>query len=94
LDRPNRAALAALRSEPELRTSSHIKVTRFDTAGDFLKRSHPELLVSKQKLRQAEAIQLARLKRENVNQNFGFASRPFVLSELPIKRPPKGVLMH
>ena len=51
-------------------------------------------MVSKQKLRQAEAIQLVRLKRESVNQNLGFASRPFVLCGLPIKRPAKGVLMH
>ena len=70
------------------------KVVGFEKAGDFLKGSHPELVVSKQKLRQAEAIQLVRLKRESVNQNLGFASRPFVLCGLPIKRPAKGMLMH
>lgn len=75
-------------------TSPHIKVAGFEKAGDFLERSHPELVVSKQKLRQAEAIQLVRFKRESVNQNLGFASRPFVLCGLPIKRPAKGVLMH
>lgn len=53
-----------------------------------------ELLISKQKLRQAEAIQLVRVNRENRNQNLGFASRPFVLCGLPIKRPQKGVLLH
>jgi hypothetical protein len=37
------------------------KVIGFEKAGDVLKRNHPELLVSKQKLRQAEAIQLVRL---------------------------------
>jgi hypothetical protein len=77
-----------------LSTSSHIKVTGFEKAGDFLKRSHPELVVSKQKLRQVEAIQLVRSNRESVNPNLGFASRPFVLCGLPIKRPAKGVLMH
>ena len=60
------------------------KVIGFEKAGDFLKRSHPELLISKQKLRQAEAIQLVRLKRDNVNQSLGFASRPFVLCGLPM----------
>ena len=73
---------------------SHIRTSGFERAGDLLKRGHPELLVSKQKLRQAEAIQLVRLKRDNVNQNLGFASRPFVLCGLPIKRPAKGVLLH
>jgi hypothetical protein len=53
-----------------------------------------ELLISKRKLRQAEAVQLVRLKRESASQNVGFASRPFVLCGLPIKRPSKGVLMH
>jgi hypothetical protein len=77
-----------------LSTSSLIKVTGFARAGEFLRRSHPELVVSKRKLRQAEAIQLVRIKREGVNQNVGFASRPFVLCGLPIKRPAKGVLMH
>jgi hypothetical protein len=53
-----------------------------------------DLLVSKRKLRQAEAIQLVRLNRESATQNLGFASRPFVLCGLPIKRPAKGILMH
>lgn len=75
-------------------TSRPAKVTGFEKAGDFLKRSHPEFVVSKQKLREAEAIQLVRLKRESVNQNLGFASRPFVLCGLPIKRPAKGCLLH
>ena len=43
---------------------------------------------------QAEAIELVRLKRESVTQNLGFASRPFVLCGLPVKRPAKGVLLH
>jgi hypothetical protein len=77
-----------------LSTSLNTKVIGFEKAGDFLKRCHPEFIVSKQKLRQAEAIQLVRLKRDNVNQNLGFASRPFVLCGLPIKRPAKGVLLH
>jgi hypothetical protein len=53
-----------------------------------------ELRISKRKLHQAEAVQLVRLKRESGSQNLGFASRPFVLCGLPIKRPAKGVLLH
>jgi hypothetical protein len=52
------------------------------------------LVVSKQKLRRAEVIQLVREKRETANQTLGFASRPFVLCGLPVKRPHAGVLLH
>jgi len=47
---------------------------------NILKRTQPELLVSKQKLRQAEVVELVRLKRETVTPNVGFASRPFVFA--------------
>jgi Plasmid encoded RepA protein len=53
-----------------------------------------ELFISKRKLRQAEAVQLVRLKRESATQSIGFASRPFVLCGLPVKRPARGVLIH
>jgi len=82
-----------MRSEPELNPSSE-KLIGLEKASESLKRSQPELLVSKRRLRQAETIQLVRLKRETVNQNLGFASRPFVLCGLPIKRPAKGMLLH
>ena len=55
---------------------------------------HPELVVSKRKLRQAEAIQLVRANRESEGQNLGFSSRPFVLCGLPVKRPATGCLLH
>jgi Plasmid encoded RepA protein len=45
-------------------------------------------------LRQAEVIELVRHKREAADQNLGFASRPFVLCGLPVKRPPKGAQIH
>jgi hypothetical protein len=77
-----------------LNTSLYKKVVGFESAGELLKSNHPEMVVSKQKHRQAETIQLVRLKRESANQNLGFASRPFVLCGLPIKRPAKGALMH
>ena len=41
-----------------------------------------------------EIIELVRTRRENANQHIGFASRPFVLCGLPVKRPPKGALLH
>ena len=63
-------------------------------AGDLLRTEHPELIVSKQKLRQADAVQLVRANREASTQNLGFASRPFVLCGLTVKRPPKGTLLH
>lgn len=71
-----------------------IRSSALKSAGDILKRIQPELLVSKQKLRQAEVVELVRLKRETVTPNVGFASRPFVLCGLPIKQPPKGVLLQ
>ena len=63
-------------------------------AGDILQRSRPELLVSKQRLGQAESVQMVRMKREARSQTLGYASRPFVLCGLPVKRPPAGTLIH
>ena len=34
------------------------------------------------------------MKRQEANQNLGFASRPFVLCGLPIKKPTPGQLLH
>jgi len=63
-------------------------------AATILRKSHPELLISKQKLRQSESVQLVRLKRETGTQELGYSSRPFVLCGLPVKRLPEGVLVH
>jgi len=65
-----------------------------ERAGDILRKCHPDLLVSKQRLRQSESVRLVRLKRESGNQDLGYSSRPFVLCGLPVKRPAKGVLLH
>ncbi len=65
-----------------------------EAIGSIARSLPAELLISKRRLRQAEAVELVRLKRESASQNVGFASRPFVLCGLPIKRPVKGVLMH
>jgi hypothetical protein len=66
----------------------------FARGGDVLKRHFPNLVVSKQKLRRADAIACVRLKRQEAIQNLGFASRPFVLCGLPVKRPRAGQLLH
>jgi hypothetical protein len=65
-----------------------------ERAGDFLRRSQADLLVSSQRLGQAEAVRLVRLNRECRRQSLGYASRPFVLCGLPVKRPPTGTLLH
>ena len=62
-------------------------------AGDVLRETHGEFLVSKQKLKKAEGICLVREKREAAAQTLGFTARPFVLCGLPIRRPPEGQLL-
>ena len=52
------------------------------------------LLLSKQRCRQLEAIDVVRTNRSAGTQIRGFASRPFVLCGLPIKRPAAGCLLH
>ncbi len=64
------------------------------SAGSVLKRIVPELVVSKRKLRVAEACCQVRLKREEGNQNLGFSSRPFVLCGLPVKKPAPTDLLY
>lgn len=66
----------------------------FRSAGEILHNLPGELVVSKQRLRRAEAIACVRLKRQEAHQNLGFASRPFVLCGLPIKKPAAGQLLH
>jgi len=66
----------------------------FQSAGSILRAMPGDLVVSKQQLRRAEAIACVRLKRQEANQNLGFASRPFVLCGLPIKKPVEGQLLH
>ncbi|MDQ2774652.1 MAG: replication protein RepA [Acidobacteriota bacterium] len=65
-----------------------------EAVGLIAQRLPTELVISKRKLRQAEAVRLVRVNREESTQNLGFASRPFVLCGLPIKRPAIGSLIH
>jgi Plasmid encoded RepA protein len=69
-------------------------VGQMESAGTTLKRMMPELVVSKQKLRQAEGSCIVRLKREEGKQNVGFSSRPFVLCGLPVRKPPANELLY
>jgi Plasmid encoded RepA protein len=64
------------------------------SAGSVLKRMVPELVISKQKLRQAEGSGIVRLRREEGKQNLGFSSRPFVLCGRPVRKPPKNELLY
>lgn len=66
----------------------------FEKAGDTLKDLHGDLIISKQKLRRAEGVEVVRMRREQANQALGFSSRPFVLCGLPVKKPPKNQLLH
>ena len=72
----------------------HCDGSSLQQADALLPDRHPELIVSKQKLGQADAIQMVRMKRETGTRNLGYASRPFVLCGLPVKRPPAGSLLH
>jgi len=65
-----------------------------ESAAKVLHDLQPELIVSRQKLRQAESITLIREKRENRSQSLCFASRPFVLCGLPVRRLPPGQLLY
>ncbi|MGH9343205.1 MAG: replication protein RepA [Terriglobia bacterium] len=65
-----------------------------ESAGTSLKRMLPELVVSKQKLRQAEGSCFVRMKREEGKQNVGFSSRPFVLCGLPVRKPRAGEMLY
>jgi hypothetical protein len=66
----------------------------FSGAGDILKQQHGDLLLSRQKLRKSERVTLVREKRESGNQILGFATRPFVLCGLPVRRPPQSDLLY
>jgi hypothetical protein len=64
-----------------------VRRTSMESTGTALKRMLPELVVSKQKLRQAAGISLIRSKREEGNQVLAFSSRPFVMCGLPVRKP-------
>jgi hypothetical protein len=62
--------------------------------GPLLAAAHPDLVISKRRMRKVESIECVRLNREGSRQNLGFSSRPFVLCGLPVNRPASGCLLH
>jgi len=65
-----------------------------ERVGPLLAETHPDLVVSKRRMRKVESIECVRLNREAARQNLGFSSRPFVLCGLPVKRPATTSLLH
>ena len=59
----------------------------------ILGESHGDLMVSRYRLKQAEGIALVRANREEGRQPLAFASRPFILCGLPVRRPPNEQLL-
>jgi hypothetical protein len=59
-----------------------------------LRDQFPDLIVSRQKLKQADRVQLIRRRREEANQTLCFSARPFVLCGLPVRRLPKDQLLY
>ena len=62
-------------------------------AGDVLREQHGDLLISRYRLKQAEGIALVRSNREAGKQPLAFASRPFILCGMPIRKPPADQLL-
>jgi hypothetical protein len=73
---------------------THRKATGLQQIGTLPREVHPELIISKRRLRKVESIECVRLRREKARQNLGFSSRPFVRCGLPVRRPPEGSLLH
>jgi hypothetical protein len=82
-------------SQPNLVSKYHRHAAEgLERIGSLLAETHPELAISKRRMRKVESIACARLNRDNARQNLGFSSRPFVLCGLPVKRPAPGCLLH
>jgi hypothetical protein len=62
-------------------------------AETILRESHGDLLVSHYRLKRMEGIALVRANRDEGRQPLAFASRPFILCGLPIRRPPADQLL-
>ena len=66
----------------------------FQSAASVLRQTCGDLIVSKQKLKQADRVQLVRQNRSQATQTLCFSSRPFVLCGLPVRRLPKDQLLY
>ena len=67
---------------------------QFESAASVLARSFPELIISKQRRRQVERVELVRSNRNQGQQRLCFNSRPFVLCGLPARKLPAGQLLY
>src|SRR5688572_876186 len=65
-----------------------------ESAGAVLACAEPELIISKQRLRQAEGIELVRSNRDQGKHRLCFSSRPFVLCGLPARKLRAGELLY
>jgi hypothetical protein len=65
-----------------------------EDAGSVLRRTHGDLIVSKQKLEKVRGIEVVRMNREQGSQALCFSSRPFVLCGLPVRRLPANQLLY
>ena len=63
-------------------------------AGPILRSLYPDWVISKQKLAQADRLELVRLKRQQRDQSLCCSARPFVLCGLPVRRLPKDQLLY
>jgi hypothetical protein len=79
---------------PQLASPKEFRAADLQRAGTLIANIHPDLIVSKRRMRKVESIECVRLNRDNARQNLGFSSRPFVLCGLPVKRPARGSLLH
>lgn len=81
---------------PSARVPTARKATNagLQSAGAILEDAFGDFRISKRRLRQVDNIQLIRHQRDTAQQRLGFASRPFVLCGLPIRRPPRSSLVY
>ena len=86
---PNRAVFDSAKGNP-----CHVQIVikhqhhtsgGLERIGPLLADRHPDLVISKRRMRKVESIECVRLNREGARQNLGFSSRPFVLCGLPVK---------
>lgn len=68
--------------------------TGLERVGSLVAENHPDLVVSRRRLRRAEQIQLVRERLDSGEQSVGFGARPFVFCGLPVRRPRSGQLLY
>ena len=57
----------------------HQRPGGLERIGPLLAAAHPDLVISKRRMRKVESLECVRLNREVARQNLGFSSRPFPL---------------